>query len=116
MRTAFETALANAAILSKCIPQVMAVDSVMFRKSVEIGSLLLLSSQVCYSTDRFMQLAVNAQVLDVEKGDLETTNTFQFTFKANKEVPVVMPKSYADGMLYLNARRHFDSSAHQTIL
>ncbi|KAI1710838.1 putative acyl-coenzyme A thioesterase 9, mitochondrial-like [Ditylenchus destructor] len=115
MRTAFETALANAAILSKCIPQVMAVDSVMFRKSVEIGSLLLLSSQVCYSADRFMQLAVNAQVLDVEKGDLETTNTFQFTFKANKEVPTVMPRSYADGMLYLGARRHFDSSAHETI-
>ena len=46
MRSAFETALANAAILSKCIPQVMAVDSVVFRKSVEIGSLLLLSSQV----------------------------------------------------------------------
>lgn len=60
MRTAFETALSNAAILSyvfflvftnwifnsKCIPQVMAVDSVVFKKSVEIGSLLLLSSQV----------------------------------------------------------------------
>ena len=116
MRSAFETALANAAILSKCIPQVMAVDSVVFKKSVEIGSLLFLSSQVCYSTDRFMQLNVNAKVLNVKNGETETTNTLQFTFKANEEVPIVMPKSYADGMLYLNARRHFDSSAHQTIL
>lgn len=63
----------------------MAVDSVVFRKSVEIGSLLLLSSQVgytgsftertllqiCYTTERFMQLAVNAQVLDIEQGNLE---------------------------------------------
>jgi acyl-coenzyme A thioesterase 9 len=115
MRSAFETAVANAAVLSKCRPQVMAVDSIVFRKSVEIGSLLLLSSQVCYTTDRFMQLAVNAQVLDIEKGNLETTNTFQFTFKADKDVPTVIPKSYADSMLYLHARRHFDSSAHHCI-
>ena len=63
-----------------------------------------------------MQLNVNAKVLNVKNGETETTNTLQFTFKANEEVPIVMPKSYADGMLYLNARRHFDSSAHQTIL
>lgn len=71
MRTAYETALSNAAILSKCTPQVMAADSVVFKKSVEIGSLLLLSSQVCYSTDRFMQLSVKAEVLDVTSGNHE---------------------------------------------
>lgn len=59
-----------------------------------------------------MQLAVNAQVLDIEQGNLEvrlgdcalkgvtlhivqTTNTFQFTFKAENDVPTVIPKSYA---------------------
>ncbi|CAD5230777.1 unnamed protein product [Bursaphelenchus okinawaensis] len=112
MRTAFETAFANAAIFSKCRPEVMAVDSIVFKKGVEIGSLLLLNSQVSYSTDSFMQMAVNAQVVDVESGESETTNTFQFTFRADKPVPLVMPESYADGMTYLTGRRHFNSSAH----
>jgi len=115
MRVAFETALANAAILSKSTPKIMAVDSVIFKKPVEIGSFLILQSQVCYSHDKFMQCSVSAQSLDPQKGDIETTNTFQFTFKSENEVPVVVPKSYADGLQYLNARRHFDSSAHEHI-
>jgi hypothetical protein len=57
MRTAFETALANAALFSRCRPNIMAVDSVVFRRPVEIGSILLLSSQVSYSTDCFMQVS-----------------------------------------------------------
>jgi acyl-coenzyme A thioesterase 9 len=115
MRAAFETALANAAMLSKCVPKVLAVDNVIFRKSVEIGSMLFLHSGVCYSQDRFMQLEVIAQTQSFDSDNLETTNTFQFTFKADKEVPIVLPKSYADGLHYLNARRHFDSSAHESI-
>jgi acyl-coenzyme A thioesterase 9 len=73
MRTAFETALANAALFSKCRPNIMAVDSVVFQKPVEIGSILLLSSQVSYSTERFMQLNVNANVVDIESGDSEVS-------------------------------------------
>lgn len=82
MRTAYETALSNASILSKCTPQVMAADSVVFRKSVEIGSLLLLSSQVCYSTNSFMQLSVNAEVLDVANDKREVRLFFSKKVKA----------------------------------
>lgn len=81
MRQAFETAWANAAMFSRCRPLVMAVDSIVFRRSVDVGSLLLLTSQVFlykksqysslvqigYTNDRFMQLSVDAQVMDVEK-------------------------------------------------
>lgn len=112
MRVASETAFANAAMFSKCRPEVMAVDSIVFKKGVDIGSLLLLHSQVSYSTDTFMQMAVHAKVLDIESGESETTNTFQFTFRSDKSVPLVMPESYSDGIAYLNGRRHFNSSAH----
>ncbi|KAK0403769.1 hypothetical protein QR680_017116 [Steinernema hermaphroditum] len=64
--------------------------------------------RVCYSIDRSIQISVNAEVLDVESGESETTNTFQFTFTADNDVPTVLPKSYADGMLYLEAKRHFE--------
>uniref|UniRef100_A0A1I7RW58 HotDog ACOT-type domain-containing protein n=1 Tax=Bursaphelenchus xylophilus TaxID=6326 RepID=A0A1I7RW58_BURXY len=112
MRTAVETAFANAALFSKSNPEVMAVDSVVFKKGVEIGSLLVLQSQISYTTDRFMQLSVSAHVVDINNGDSETTTTFQFTFRTDKPVPVVLPQTYSDGMAYLNSRRHFNSSAH----
>lgn len=42
-----------------------------------------------------MQVSVDAQVLDVETGHSELTNTFQFTFESDgKEVPIVLPKTY----------------------
>jgi acyl-CoA hydrolase len=44
----------------------MAVGHINFRKSVEVGGIALFNSQVCYSADRFMQVSVEAQVLDVE--------------------------------------------------
>uniref|UniRef100_A0A914VRK3 HotDog ACOT-type domain-containing protein n=1 Tax=Plectus sambesii TaxID=2011161 RepID=A0A914VRK3_9BILA len=45
MRQAFELAWANCALFSKSRPLILAVDDIMFRKSVEVGSLLFLSSQ-----------------------------------------------------------------------
>ncbi|TKR80324.1 hypothetical protein L596_014413 [Steinernema carpocapsae] len=45
MRQAFETAFANAAIFCKQRPSLRSMDDVMFRKSVEVGGLLLLSSK-----------------------------------------------------------------------
>ncbi|KAI6204572.1 hypothetical protein M3Y94_00690400 [Aphelenchoides besseyi] len=115
MRIAMETAWGNAAIFSKSRPKLMAVGHIKFEKSVEVGAILLFHSQVSYSTDRFMQVSVEAQVLDVEKQTCELTNTFQFTFKAESTVPFVMPKSYADGIVYLNGRRHFNRSAHEKV-
>jgi len=112
MRLAMETAWANAAIFSKSRPKIMAVGHINFRKSVEVGGIALFNSQICYSADRFMQVSVETNVLDVESQKCEITNTFQFTFKADHEVPFVVPKSYADGIVYLDARRHFSRSAH----
>ncbi|KAI6180127.1 Acyl-coenzyme A thioesterase 9, mitochondrial [Aphelenchoides besseyi] len=111
MRIAMETAWGNAAIFSKSRPSILAVDSVVFQRPVEIGSILLFNSQVSYSTDNFMQLGVTAKVVDVESGDTETTNTFQFTFKSDKKVPQVIPQSYEEGISLLTARRHFFNSS-----
>lgn len=46
MRSAFETAWANAATVSHSRTRVIKVDNIMFRRPVEVGSLLMLSSQV----------------------------------------------------------------------
>ncbi|KHN86308.1 Acyl-coenzyme A thioesterase 9, mitochondrial [Toxocara canis] len=87
MRLAFELAWSNAAMYARGRVSIVAVDDIMFRKSVEIGSLLLLSSQVCYTVGDRMELSVHAEVLNVGTDTRVTADTFYFMFKADHDVP-----------------------------
>ncbi|XP_063063447.1 acyl-CoA thioesterase 9, tandem duplicate 1 isoform X2 [Engraulis encrasicolus] len=110
MRKAYELGWANACAFGGCRPNLVAVDDILFQKPVEIGSLLLLSSQVCYTEGRFIQLRVHTEVLDPLTGHHNTTNVFHFTFRVDKAVPAVVPRSYGESMLYLDGKRHFDET------
>ncbi|XP_041924482.1 acyl-CoA thioesterase 9, tandem duplicate 1 isoform X3 [Alosa sapidissima] len=110
MRKAYELGWANACAFGGCRPTLVAVDDILFQKPVEIGSLLMLSSQVCYTQDRYIQLRVHTEVLDPLTGQHNTTNVFHFTFRVDKEVPAVVPRSYGESMLYLDGKRHFDET------
>ncbi|XP_064615404.1 acyl-coenzyme A thioesterase 9, mitochondrial-like [Liolophura sinensis] len=109
MRKAFELAWANANLLCQSRPYVLAVDDILFRKPVEIGSLLFLSSQIVYTSGTKMQVKVHAEVVNPADGHHDTTNMFHFTFDSKKtNVPILMPKSYAEAMMYLEGKRHFE--------
>ncbi|KHN86306.1 Acyl-coenzyme A thioesterase 9, mitochondrial [Toxocara canis] len=110
MRMAFELAWTNASMYSKHRVDIVAVDDINFKNPVEIGDILLLSSQVCFTSGRRMELSVNVEVLEVETGNRKITNTFYFTFLSQADVPTVVPRSYADGMLFISAKRRFDSA------
>ncbi|XP_056306505.1 acyl-coenzyme A thioesterase 9, mitochondrial-like isoform X2 [Danio aesculapii] len=110
MRKAYELGRANACAFAGCRPTVVAVDDILFRKPVEIGSLLLLSSQVCYTEGMHIQVRVHSEVLDPLTRQHSTTNVFHFTFRLEKEVPAVVPQSYGESMLYLDGKRHFDGA------
>uniref|UniRef100_A0A673GG22 Acyl-CoA thioesterase 9, tandem duplicate 2 n=1 Tax=Sinocyclocheilus rhinocerous TaxID=307959 RepID=A0A673GG22_9TELE len=103
MRKAYELGRANACAFAGCRPTVVAVDDILFRKPVEIGSLLLLSSQVCYTEGMYVQVRVHSEVLDPLTQQRNTTNVFHFTFRLEKDVPAV-------SMLYLDGKRHFDGT------
>ncbi|XP_022085419.1 acyl-coenzyme A thioesterase 9, mitochondrial-like [Acanthaster planci] len=107
MRQALELAYANAAVYSRRRPIFKSVDSIQFRKPVEVGDLLYLSSQIAYTERNYMQLRVHAEVVDPKTGERDTTNVFHFTVKSNGPVPPVQPKTYGESMLFLNGRRHF---------
>ncbi|TSK98461.1 Acyl-coenzyme A thioesterase 9, mitochondrial [Bagarius yarrelli] len=94
MRKAYELGWANACVFAGCRPALVAVDDIMFRKPVEIGSLLLLSSQVCYTEGHHVQVRVHTEVLDPLTRQHDTTNVFHFTFQVEKPVPAVVPQSY----------------------
>ncbi|KAK7123726.1 hypothetical protein R3I93_021981 [Phoxinus phoxinus] len=115
MRKAYELGWANACAFAGCRPTLVAVDDILFRKPVEIGSLLLLSSQVCYTEGMHVQVRVHTEVLDPLTRQHSTTNVFHFTFHVEKEVPSVVPQSYGESMLYLDGKRHFDETMRTQI-
>lgn len=111
MRKAYELGWANASSYGGCRPNLVAVDDILFQKPVDIGSLLLLSSQVCYTEGNYIQVRVHTEVLDPLTGQHNTTNVFHFTFVSDKDVPMVVPKTYGESMLFLDGKRHFNQTA-----
>ena len=106
MREAFELAWANTCVHIKSRPSVIAMDDVMFRKPVEVGSLLYLSSEIVFTKNDYLQTRVHAEVLDPKTGHVDTTNVFHFHFTSRKEFPQVVPMSYGEYILYLDGQRH----------
>ncbi|XP_068160730.1 acyl-CoA thioesterase 9, tandem duplicate 1 isoform X1 [Antennarius striatus] len=110
MRKAYELGWANASAYGGCRPSLVAVDDILFQRPVEIGSLLLLSSQVCYTHGNHIQVRVHSEVFDPLTRQHNTTNVFHFTFMSDRDVPSIMPKTYGESMLYLDGKRHFDQT------
>nr|XP_019962685.1 PREDICTED: acyl-coenzyme A thioesterase 9, mitochondrial isoform X2 [Paralichthys olivaceus] len=110
MRKAYELGWANACSYGGCRPRLVAVDDILFQKPVEIGSLLLLSSQVCYTQGKYIQVRVHSEVFDPLTRQHNTTNVFHFTFVSDRDVPSIIPKTYGESMLYLDGKRHFNQT------
>ena len=111
MRQAFELAWTNACLYSQTTPRIVVVDDISFRKPVIIGSLLFLSSQVVYTEANFIQVKVHAQTVDPKTTHKEITNDFYFKFTASPParggaIDQVIPKTYAEAMMYIDGKRH----------
>lgn len=109
MRKAFELAWATACVYGGSRPSAAAVDDILFQRPVEIGALLYLSAQVCYTKGEYIQVRVHCTVVDPVTKERNTTNIFHFTLVSEKEVMQVFPKSYGESMLYLDGKRHFEA-------
>ncbi|CAH2220207.1 Hypothetical predicted protein [Pelobates cultripes] len=110
MRKAYELGWATACSYGGSRPYIVAVDDIMFQKPVEIGSLLFLSAQVCYTHGNYMQVRVHSEVSDPVTREHHTTNIFHFTFSSEEEVPRIVPQTYGESMLYLDGKRHFNAA------
>eukprot|EP00069_Balaena_mysticetus_P001483 bmy_15353T0 len=109
MRRAYELGWATACNFGGSRPFIVTVDDIMFQKPVEVGSLLFLSSQVCFTQGNYIQVRVHSEVASLQDKEHMTTNVFHFTFVSEKEVPLVFPRTYGESMLYLDGQRHFSS-------
>lgn len=110
MRSAYELAWSTAYLLSGRRPRPHHTDDIWFRRPVAVGSLLHYEAQVVYTRDNFMQLNVNATVIDPNTGKKEITNVFHFTFQLDGKDPAprVTPKSYPESLLYIEGRRYLE--------
>ncbi|KAJ2633023.1 hypothetical protein H4R22_000796 [Coemansia sp. RSA 1290] len=108
MRLAHELSFANGSVFTMSRPSYVSLDDFSFKKPVNIGSILKLTSQVVYSEpeNSTFQIAVSADVIDNLENSMERTNTFFFNFSCpGGHVPCVVPRSYEDMMKYLEGRR-----------
>ncbi|KAF9116465.1 hypothetical protein BGX27_002497 [Mortierella sp. AM989] len=116
MRLAYELAFCNASVFISSRPTFLALDEISFRKPVAIGTCLALDSQIVYSEggdQRSFQVMVQADVMDLHKKTRETTNTFWFTFgDPVKSTPRIMPRTYAESMLYIEGQRRKLTGTH----
>jgi len=111
MRQAYELAWSNAGLYSKQRIKPAFIYDIVFQRPVEIGTLLIFSSQVVFTKDHYIQVRVHAEVLKPTEARGETSNVFYFTFGTlnGESVPRVMPRTYAEFMTFVDGQRHFES-------
>lgn len=119
MKKALELSFATAStFLRSKAPIVLSMDGVTFRKPVYVGSLLSMKAGIVYAPGyphRSIQVRVVAAVIDIEKNTKETTNVFYFTLSCADDhikVPRVLPRTYAEIMLWLDGRRRRTHGMH----
>ncbi|KAJ7590728.1 Thioesterase/thiol ester dehydrase-isomerase [Mycena floridula] len=113
MRLAYELGFTNSSMFTRGPMRFLSLDGISFARPVPIGSILKLTSYILHSTasEQFPMIAhvgVTANVVDVQTGTEQTTNEFRFTWCKEKgqALPrIVVPKTYKETMLWLEAKR-----------
>lgn len=112
MRIAMELAWMAAYIHSDQRPSLRYVSNISFRKPVKLNSFLKIMSQVIYTFEKYMQIAVFIELYDMDTNQVVTTNSFHFTYESQDPVTPVMPRTYHEGILWLEGRRHLARFQH----
>jgi len=107
MRKAFELAWTTAYVYTGMRPTFKAIDEIFFLEPVSIGDIASFKSEVVYTQDNMVQIAVTADVILPESHTTKTTNIFHisFSFPQVKEVKKIVPSSYEEVIKYVDGRR-----------
>ena len=111
IRAALELAWAECWAFSRSKPYLLAVEDMIFRKPVRIGSLIWLHMSIGYTDGDLLQTRVTAEVSDPNDPSYrELTNVFHFLFRAPLKsgrgvLPRIFPNTYGESMLFLDSRR-----------
>ncbi|KAJ3124769.1 hypothetical protein HK100_011125 [Physocladia obscura] len=118
MRLGFELGYATGVMFCKRPLQFLALDDITFKKPVDVGSVLDLTSQVVYSFEDKIVVKVAAHIVQADEGSHYLSNEFWFTFKTvagknddgqhPQEWMRILPRSYDECMLYLAGKRRLE--------
>ncbi|GAB1524653.1 hypothetical protein RhiTH_007807 [Rhizoctonia solani] len=119
MRLAYEIGYTNAYMFTRAPLRFLSLDGIAFKKPVPIGSILRLTSHISHTTSNaeFTAVAhvqVQAEVIDPATGESNLTNTFRFTWVRENGPPLhrlVIPRTYAEAMQWLEGKRALDTGA-----
>lgn len=126
LKQTFELAFCCAASFAHVRPTFVSLDPSTFQNPVPVGSVLYLAATVVYTDPPVVhgasdaddvadaegeaeaytrvQVRVDSKVRNVEHGETKPTGQFNYTFVVKKNVKV-MPKTYSEFMMYVDARR-----------
>ncbi|KAH7339912.1 HotDog domain-containing protein [Rhizoctonia solani] len=119
MRLAYEIGYTDAYMFTRAPLRFLSLDGISFKKPVPIGSILRLTSHISHTTSNveFAAVAhvqVQAEVIDPATGEDNLTNTFRFTWVRENGPPLqrlVIPRTYAEAMQWLEGKRALDTGA-----
>ncbi|KAJ4357875.1 uncharacterized protein N0V89_002452 [Didymosphaeria variabile] len=112
LKQTFELAFTTAAAFAHARPTFVSLDPSTFQNPVPQRSFTRILRLLGPPGEQFdpeseysrVQVRVDSKVRDVEHGRSKPTGTFNYTFTVKKNIRVV-PRTYQEFMLYLDARR-----------
>jgi acyl-coenzyme A thioesterase 9 len=127
LRSSYELAFCCCASFARARPRFVSLDPSTFETPVPVGSVLYLAATVVYTDPEVDTTAtpesqttekgktrvlvrVDSYVRNVEHGDRKPTGTFNYSFEVDGDVRV-MPRSYGEFMMYIDAKRRAKSVA-----
>jgi len=122
MRLGYDLAWSVGSLFSRDRHNFLHMDEVVFKQPVEIGSLLAMGGHVTYTSPTLQSFVVSviADVVNPTNGERKNSNMFHFIFYARPQpdargvrkpvLPRVLPRTYDEMMLYLDAKRRWESA------
>ena len=121
LKSTFELAFTCASATSHSRPTFIALDPSTFENPVPVGSVLYLTATVAYTDSPTLtgadgdvkaspegytriQVRVDSKIRNTEHGETKPTGQFNYTFDVKRDVKIV-PQTYSQFMMYLDARR-----------
>ncbi|KAH8283877.1 hypothetical protein KR054_004241, partial [Drosophila jambulina] len=106
MRQAVEISFIMASIYLGDRPILKCISDISFMHPVNVNTFLQLTAHVVYTAQNYVQLMTVAQVWDLKSVDkVQTTNVFYLTYRADKVLDEVLPRSYREMLWHIHGRR-----------
>lgn len=105
MREAFETGWLTAYSFCKGkYPEIHHIDDVMFITPVDIGSIVKFEAKVCFTQGNLLHVGVDV-IKNNPEGQKVKASELHLTLVSPEKLKPIFPEKYAEGILYLEAKR-----------